>query len=60
MTVKEIKTRAEGMGINPGKMKKVELIQTIQKVEGNTPCFGTNGKNCGQDNCLWRDDCLKA
>jgi len=58
MNLADIKEKAVSMGIKPGKMKKGELIRTIQTAEGNTPCFDTGEKErCGQDRCLWRDDC---
>ena len=60
MNVKEIRSIAKNMGIKPGKLRKAELIRLIQKTEGNISCFGTERvKNCGEENCLWREDCLK-
>ncbi|MDC7125134.1 MAG: Rho termination factor N-terminal domain-containing protein [Spirochaetales bacterium] len=59
MTVKEIKAIAKDHGVEPGKMKKDELILAIQTEEGNNPCFGSDANGCGQDSCLWRTDCLK-
>jgi len=58
MTVKEIKEIAARMGLDAGKMKKNELIRTIQRTEGNPDCFDT-GKAavCGENECLWRNDC---
>jgi hypothetical protein len=45
-------------GINPAKMKKVDLIRSIQQDEGNPVCCSTGFKEeCGQEDCLWRDDC---
>ena len=59
MVVKEIKAIAKKMGISVGKMKKADLIRTIQITEGNTPCFQTGVmETCGQDNCCWRADCM--
>ena len=58
MVVKEIKAIAKKMGISAGKMKKADLVRTIQQTEGNTPCFQTNNMDtCGQENCCWRPDC---
>ena len=57
MTVKEIKIIAKKMGIQPGKMKKADLIRTIQVTEGNTPCFKTGVTDCDQESCCWRSDC---
>ena len=58
MKVQEIKKKASEMGIKPGKMKKAELIRTIQSTEGNYPCFQTASDNCDQAGCCWRADCL--
>jgi ABC-type uncharacterized transport system substrate-binding protein len=58
MTVKEIKTIAKKMGIQAGKIKKADLIRTIQNAEGNTPCFQSGATSCDQMNCCWRSDCM--
>lgn len=34
------------------------IIRDIQIREGNTPCYGTKD-NCEENDCLWREDCLK-
>jgi hypothetical protein len=58
MKMNDIKEIARQKGINPAKMKKVDLIRAIQADEGNNACCSTGKKNeCGQDECLWRDDC---
>ena len=58
MTVKDIKVIAKKMGIQAGKIKKADLIRTIQAAEGNTACFQTGVmESCGQENCCWRSDC---
>jgi hypothetical protein len=58
MTVKEIQGIAKKMGLKASKMKKADLVRTIQATEGNTPCFQTGAaSSCGQENCLWRSDC---
>jgi hypothetical protein len=60
MTLQEIRAVAESRGMKVGKSKKDELIRAIQRNEGNTECFGSkHAMNCGQNNCLWRDDCVK-
>ena len=59
MVIKEIKAIAKEMGIVAGNRKKLELIQAIQEAEGNYPCFGTSNGSCDQQDCRWRDDCLK-
>jgi len=59
MKVQEIKAKAKTLGINPGKMNKMELIRSIQAQEGNFPCFQTATTNtCDQTSCCWRNDCL--
>lgn len=58
MNVQEAREIAKGMGVSPGKMKKVELIRSIQAKEGNFPCFQTAAHNCDQMDCRWRNDCL--
>jgi len=58
MNIAEIKNRAKKLGIIPGKLKKEELILSIQKAEGNTPCFGTGTEACPYLNCCWRQDCI--
>ncbi|MDA8077465.1 MAG: Rho termination factor N-terminal domain-containing protein [Nitrospiraceae bacterium] len=61
MNLKQIKEIAKTKGINGGKMKKDELIRSIQKTEGNFDCFGTAGLgHCSQEDCLWREDCIKG
>jgi len=55
----EIRKKAKSFGINPGKMKKVELIHTIQQAEGNTPCFGKSNGYCPYTDCCFMQDCLK-
>lgn len=58
MTLKEIKKLAEDRGIRPGKLKKAELIRTIQLSENNNACYATGQSEvCGQSECLWREDC---
>ncbi len=59
MKIAEIRAKAKPLGINPGKMKKLELIHSIQKAEGNTPCFGkSNNGQCPYTDCCFMDDCL--
>ncbi|KIH77636.1 Rho termination factor, N-terminal domain [Geoalkalibacter ferrihydriticus] len=59
MNVAEIREIAKTMGIKAtSKMKKAELIQAIQRHEGNADCYGAPWRlECGQDDCLWRRDC---
>jgi hypothetical protein len=58
MNMDQLKAIARERGIKPGRMKKAELIRTIQQAEANTPCFDTGqADSCGQSACLWREDC---
>ena len=59
MTIYEIRVIAGNMGIDPRKKNKAALIKAIQTKEGHTPCFKTAGNDCGEEDCLWRSDCLK-
>jgi hypothetical protein len=58
MKLDEIKEMAKQHQIKTAKMKKAELIRAIQQAEGNEQCF-ESGKAaaCGQEMCLWREDC---
>ncbi|MDP3297902.1 MAG: hypothetical protein Q8N09_10025 [Thermodesulfovibrionia bacterium] len=59
MTQKELKEKARSLGIKPKIwMKKEVLIRSIQRAEGNSPCFGTAKDYCDQLRCCFRDDCL--
>ena len=58
MKVVEIREIAKQRGIKTGKMKKVEMVRTIQADEGNTPCFQSGINPCDQHNCCWRSDCI--
>jgi hypothetical protein len=61
MNVKEVKAIAKRMGLKIGRLRKAELINSIQTAEGNIPCFGTERlQYCGEGGCLWRDDCLEV
>lgn len=58
MKMDEIKAIAREHGIKISKLKKSDLVRSIQQAEGNSPCFDTNRSHeCGQNSCLWRDDC---
>ncbi len=61
MNMTEIRTIAKERGVNSAKLRKVELIRTIQAEEHNETCFATEYvKECGQMECLWRADCEKS
>ena len=58
MKLEEIKEIAKQFNIKTGKAKKSDLVRTIQQVEGNEQCFDSGrAMLCGQDTCLWREDC---
>ncbi|MBW6510264.1 MAG: SAP domain-containing protein [Desulfuromonadales bacterium] len=58
MNMKEIKALAAQKGLRAGRLKKDELIRTIQKAENNNPCYMTNQVDqCREMTCLWRGDC---
>ncbi|MBK5275743.1 MAG: Rho termination factor N-terminal domain-containing protein [Desulfuromonadales bacterium] len=58
MKLDEIKEIAKQHNIKVGKMKKADLVRAIQQAENNTACFATGqADTCGQDACLWREDC---
>lgn len=60
MKMADIRKRATELGLKSSRMKKVDLIRSIQTSEDNIPCFGTERvQYCGEEACLWRDDCLK-
>ncbi|MBF0266511.1 MAG: SAP domain-containing protein [Gammaproteobacteria bacterium] len=61
MKMDDIKKIAKDMGLKIAKLKKNDLVRMIQEAEENIPCFATPAvTSCGQDSCLWRDDCIKA
>jgi hypothetical protein len=60
MTVNEVKDKARGLGVEPKKMKKTELIHAIQTAEGNTACYGKSNGQCPYTNCCFISDCFKV
>ena len=60
MRLSDIQKKAQGISIkDTWKYSKKELIKTIQKKEGNYDCFGTSKDYCDQEDCCWREDCVK-
>lgn len=59
MKIAKVKAKAKEIGVKPGKLNKIDLIQKIQKMEGNSSCFCTKiaPPICGLIDCLWRTDC---
>ncbi len=60
MKMSDIRDKARGLGISPGKAKKVDLIHWIQSSEGNAQCYGHSGGYCDQGACCFIGDCLKT
>ena len=61
MRVDDIRIKARDLGLNPGRMGKVDLVRLVQRQEGNFDCFATAVSGiCDQTDCLWRDDCFAA
>ncbi len=59
MNLTKIRGLAKKVGVKPGKMRKADLIRTIQLSEGYFDCFATAvDGDCDQQDCLWRDDCF--
>lgn len=58
MKMPDIKKKAKTLGINSTKMKKTDLILSIQRAEGNVACFGTGTPACPFLDCCWREDCI--
>jgi hypothetical protein len=58
MKLDEIREIAKHHLIRTVRMKKAELVRAIQQAEGNEPCFDSGkAAACGQEKCLWREDC---
>ena len=60
MKIDEVRQRARALGMTGiSRIKKAELIRTIQHEEGNQPCFGASWRfECQARDCCWRGDCL--
>lgn len=59
LSISDIRKKAKSLGITGTKLRKDELIRSIQQSEGNFPCYKTAVKSCDQETCLWREDCLE-
>jgi hypothetical protein len=58
MKIEEIKSIAQQHSIKVSKLNKSELVQAIQRAEGNEQCFESgNATTCGQGGCRWREIC---
>jgi hypothetical protein len=59
MKMTDVKRKAKELGVKPGKMRKADLIRSIQAKEGKSSCFQTGLDSCDQTNCCWRTDCVQ-
>ncbi len=59
LSINDIQMKAKNVGVNPGKMNKIDLIHAIQTAEGNKPCFGCSNGSCIYSDCCFMADCLK-
>ena len=61
MNFNDVKKLAKKMNINTYRLKRSDVIRSIQRAEKNIDCFATDRAIiCNEMNCLWRDDCLKS
>ena len=59
MMMKELKEIAMELNVKTSGLRKAELIKTIQKAEGNFDCFDSAKDYCDQNDCLFREDCIR-
>jgi hypothetical protein len=60
MNFNELRKMAKQMGINTYRVKKPDIIRSIQRAENNIQCFGTQRvEYCCEHVCLWRNDCAR-
>ena len=58
MKISDVKAKAKAVGVDPGKMKKADLIRAIQRAEGNNACYGSEeAQNCPHVICCFMVDC---
>lgn len=61
MNMQQIKEKAKVYGIKTSKMNKMNMIRSIQMMEGNFDCFASASEGeCDQMECIWRDDCFDS
>jgi hypothetical protein len=58
MKIKEVRNRAEALGIASKSTSKAELIHAIQAAEKNPACYQTGRQECPETECCWMDDCI--
>jgi len=61
MKFNDIRKMAKDLDIKTYRMKKSDMIRSIQRAENNPDCYGTRRvENCDEERCLWRSDCIMA
>jgi hypothetical protein len=59
MKFQEIQKTATRMNLPAYRVKKTDLIRSIQRAEGNFDCYGTDRiETCEEHACLWKKDCF--
>jgi len=59
MNMQGIREIARDRGFPPGRLRKIELIRSLQREEGYFDCYArAYAGYCDQTDCLWREDCL--
>lgn len=58
MKLIDVKSKAKSMGIINPSSDRTQLVRQIQSAEGFSGCFKTKS-SCDQNECCWRDECLK-
>lgn len=59
MNFNELRQMAKSLGLNTYRLKKPQIIRSIQQAEHNIECFGTQRvEHCGEHTCLWKNDCV--
>ena len=59
MKINDIRKMAKALDINTFRMKKTDMIRSIQRAENNMDCYATSRvAYCDEQNCLWRADCM--
>ena len=58
LTMCQLKQKAISVGVQSDQMNKTDLIRSIQKAEGYTPCFDKSNGQCLHTDCCFMDDCL--
>ena len=58
MKMQEVRKLAKKYNINSFGKSKINLIQEIQRAEGNFDCFGKSNGYCNQYACCFRSSCL--